>query len=53
MVDGVAFAADVTQRLAVRAPEYDGFCTALTELTNGTVLIETTGDRLDFLSDAP
>ena len=53
MVDGVDFAADVTQRLAVRAPEYDGFCTALTELTNGTVLIETTGDRFDFLSDAP
>ena len=53
MVDGVEFAADVTQRLAVRAPEYDGFCTALTELTNGTVLIETTGDRFDFLSDAP
>lgn len=53
MVDGVNFAADVTQRLAVRAPEYDGFCTALTELTNGTVLIETTGDRFDFLSDAP
>lgn len=53
MVDGVDFAADVTQRLAVRAPEYDGFCTALTELTNGTVLIETTGERFDFLSDAP
>lgn len=53
MVDGVDFAADVTQRLAVRAPEYDGFCTALTELTNGTVLIETTGDRFDFLLDAP
>jgi uncharacterized YigZ family protein len=53
MVDGVDFAADVTQRLAVRAPDYDGFCTALTELTNGTVLIETTGDRFDFLSDAP
>ncbi len=53
MVDGVDFAADVTQRLAVRAPEYDDFCTALTELTNGTVLIETTGDRFDFLSNEP
>ena len=51
MVDGVDFAADVTQRLAVRAPEYDGFCAALTELTNGAVLIETTGDRFDFLPD--
>ena len=53
MVDGVEFAADVTQRLAVRAPEYDGFCTALTELPSGTVLLEATGDRFDFLSDAP
>ncbi len=51
MVDGVDFAADVTQRLAIRAPEYDGFCAALTELTNGAVLIETTGDRFDFLPD--
>ncbi len=51
MVDGVDFAADVTQRLAVRAPEYNGFCAALTELTNGAVLIETTGERFDFLPD--
>ena len=51
IVDGVDFAADVTQRLAVRAPEYDGFCAALTELTNGAVLIETIGDRFDFLPD--
>ncbi len=53
MVDGVDFAADVTQRLAVRAPEYDGFCDALTELTNGAVLIEMTGDRFDFLPEQP
>lgn len=53
MVDGVDYAADVTQRLAVRAPEYDSFCAALTELTNGAVLIETTGDRFDFLSEQP
>ncbi len=53
MVDGVDYAADVTQRLAVRAPDYDSFCAALTELTNGAVLIETTGDRFDFLSEQP
>lgn len=53
MVDSVDFAADVTQCLAIRAPEYDRFCDALTELTNGTVLIETTGDRFDFLPEQP
>ena len=53
MVDSVGFAADVTQCLAIRAPEYDRFCDALTELTNGTVLIETTGDRFDFLPEQP
>lgn len=51
MTDGVDFAADVTQRLAVRAPEYEDFCASLVELTNGAVLIETTGDRFDFLPD--
>jgi len=53
MVDGVDFAADVTQRLAIRAPEYENFCAALTELTNGAVLIDTTGDRFDFLPEQP
>ena len=51
MTDGVDFAADVTQRLAVRAPEYEAFCASLVELTNGAVLIETTGERFDFLPD--
>lgn len=51
ILDGVDFAADVTQRLAVRAPEYEDFCRALVELTNGAVLIETTGERFDFLPD--
>lgn len=51
MVDGVDFAADVTQRIAVRAPEYEGFCASLVELTNGAVLIETVGERFDFLPD--
>ncbi|MBR5871625.1 MAG: YigZ family protein [Clostridia bacterium] len=51
LIDGVDFAADVTQRLAIRAPEYEGFCAALTELTNGAVLIDTIGDRFDFLPD--
>ena len=53
MVDGVDFAADVTQQLAIRAPEYENFCAALTELTNGAVLIDTTGDRFDFLPEQP
>lgn len=53
MVDGVDFAADVTQRLAIRAPEYENFCAALIELTNGAVLIDTTGDRFDFLPEQP
>ena len=52
LVDGVDFAADVTQRLAVRAPEYDGFCASLTELTGGAVLIEQTGERFDFLPES-
>jgi len=47
--DDTAFAADVTLQLAVRAPEYEAFCAALIELTNGAVLIEQTGDRFDFL----
>ena len=49
LTDDTAFAADVTLRLAVRAPEYENFCAALVELTNGAVLIEETGDRFDFL----
>jgi len=52
LVDGVDFAADVTQRLAIRAPEYEAFCAMLTELTGGTVLIDETGSRFDFLPGA-
>lgn len=51
IVDGTDFAADVTQRLAVREAEYEGFCAALVEMTNGAVLIETTGGRFDYLTD--
>lgn len=52
LVDGVDFASDVTQRLAIRAPEYEAFCAMLTELTGGTVLIDETGSRFDFLPGA-
>lgn len=49
LVDGVDFAADVTVRAAVRAAEYEDFCTSLVDLTNGAVLIEHSGARYDFL----
>ena len=49
IVDAVDFAQDVTQHLAVRSNEAERFARTLTELTNGTVLFDTTGQRFDFL----
>ncbi|MBQ3064825.1 MAG: YigZ family protein [Clostridia bacterium] len=51
VVDGVEYAQDVTQHIAIRASEYNDMCLALTELTNGAVLIERTGDRYDYLKN--
>lgn len=50
LYDGVDFAQDVTQRIAVRASQTDDMIGALTELTNGAVLTEITGERFDFIS---
>ena len=48
-VDDTVFAQDVTQKLAVRSSEAESLVGTLTELTNGAVLIDVTGDRFDFL----
>ncbi|MGM9625086.1 MAG: YigZ family protein, partial [Eubacteriales bacterium] len=49
LYDSVDFAQDVTQRIAVRASQTDDLIGALTELTNGAVLTEITGERFGFI----
>ncbi len=49
LTDRIDFAQDVTMRLAVRAAEFDNFSAAMIEITGGAVLLETEGERFDWI----